>query len=285
MALSRQADKKTLQLFRASHRLFSGKLSAAQQLQEVTIDLDPSNSKKVQAFYDKMPITVKTFEKWKREAAEINVATFEIGDDLTMAFDGVMQDPPEYTLEDVYEDFISTEAIDEIKNLESKIAHLKVVDVRRLAEDAAQDFASWEQFANNATFIGTTATSCAGVWGVLAVGVALSNPVGATVVGFSALSVVAFEFALGLNRSRRNKEGKLNMRDKALILEDICESTRRDVQLLDEIGGHAGNIAKCQQKVKKHGRINDSQRVMIIYHARKMKEACLRYMEREIKDE
>ena len=281
MALSRQADKKTLQLFRASHRLFSGKLSAAQQLQEVTIDLDPSNSKKVQAFYDKMPDTLKAFVKWKRGAAKITVATFEIGDDLTMAFDGVMQDPPEYTLEDVYEDFISTEAIDKIKNLESEIAHLKVVDVRRLAEDAAQDFASWEQFAKHATIIGTTATSYAGLFGMLAA----ATPVGAAVVGISALSVVAFEFALGSNRSTRNKEGKVNMMGKALKLGDICESTRRDVQLLDEIGGHASNIAKCQQKVKKHGRINDSQRVMIIYHARKMKEACLRYMEREIKDE
>ena len=281
MDLSKQADKKTPQLFRASHRLFSGELSASQQLQEVTIDLDPSNSKKVQAFYDKMPDTLKTFVKWKREAAKINVATFEIGDDLTMAFDGVMQDSPEYTLEDVYEDFISTEAIDKIKNLESKIAHLKVVYVRRLAEDAAQDFASWEQFANHATIIGTIATSYAGVLGMLAA----ATPVGATVVGVSALYAVAFEFALGSNISTRNRKGKLNMMDRALVLRDICESTRRDVQLLDEIGGHASNIAKCQQDVKKHGRINDLQRVIIIYHARKMKEACLRYMEREIKDE
>ena len=282
MSLSKQADKKTPQLFRASHRLFSGELSASQQLQEVTIDLDPSNSKKVQVFYDMMPDTLKTFVKWKREAAKITVETFEIGDDLFMAFDGVMQDPPEYTLEDVYEDFISTEAIDKIKNLESEIAHLKVVDVRRLAEDAAQDFASWEQFAKHATIIGTTATSYAGLFGMLAA----ATPVGAAVVGISALSVVAFEFALGSNRSTRNKEGKVNMMGKALKLGDICESTRRDVQLLDEIGGHASNIAKCQQDVKEQGLIDDLQRLMsIIYYARKMKEASLRYIERDIKDE
>ena len=128
--------------------------------------------------------------------------------------------------------------------------------------------------------------SCrAGVWGVL-MGLLMSNPVGAAVVGVSALSAVVFEFALGSNISTRNRKGKLNMMDRALVLRDICESTRRDVQLLDEIGGHASKIAKCQQDAKEQGLIDDLQRLMsIIYYARKMKEACLRYMERDIKDE
>ena len=112
MALSKQADKKTFQLFRESHCLFSGELSAAQKLQEVTIFLDPSNSKEVQAFYNNMPDTVETFVKWKRDAARITAATSQIGDDLIMAFDGLKQDPPEYTEEEVCEEFISTKAID-----------------------------------------------------------------------------------------------------------------------------------------------------------------------------
>ena len=96
---TKQEDKKTLQLFRESHSLFSGKLSVAQQ----------SKSREVQAFYDEMPDTVKTFVKWKKEAERITRETSEIGDDLIMAFDGLKQDPPEYTEEEVYEDFMSTE--------------------------------------------------------------------------------------------------------------------------------------------------------------------------------
>ena len=284
MALSKQADKKTFQLFRESHCLFSGELSAAQKLQEVTIFLDPSNSKEVQAFYNNMPDTVETFVKWKRDAARITAATSQIGDDLIMAFDGLKQDPPEYTEEEVCEEFISTKAIDKIKNLESEIVHFKVIDAGKLAQDAARDFSWWEQFANDATEIGTAATSCAGV-GVLTAFIALSNPVGAGVVTSLALAAVTLELVLGSNRSWRNKKGKLNLADRALLVSDICESIRRDVRLLDEMGVYASNIAKCQEKVQTRGRINNLQRDKIIKSAGKMKDACDRYTKRENKNE
>ena len=258
--------------------------SAARQLQAKTIFLDPSNSTEVKVFYDEMPDALKTFIKWKREAARITVATSEIGGFLTMAFDGLKQDPPEYTEEEVYEDFISTEAIDEIKNLKSEIAHFKVIDVGKLAQDAARDFSWWEQFTTDATEIGTAATSCAGAGGVL-VAAALANPVGVAVVGASAIVAVSFQLALGWNRSTRYKEGKVNLRDIALIVSDICESIRKDVQLLDEMGVYASNIAKCQEKVQNAGRINKLQRDKIIKSAIKMKEACRQYKEREIQDE
>ena len=262
----------------------AGKLNAAQQLQEMTVFLDPRNSKAVREFYDKMLDTVQTFVKWKRDAARITVNNSEIGEYLIRSFDGLKQDSPEYTEEEVYEDFISTKTIDEIKTLESEIAQFKVLDAVKLAQDAAQDFKRWERCANDATTLGTTVTSCVGVWGVLT-GLAVSNPVGATVVGVSALSAVTFQFLLGSNRSARNKKCKLNLADKALLLSDICESIRRDVLLLDEIGGHASKIAICQERIKKHGRINNLQRDKIIISAKKMKEACDRYMKREIKGE
>ena len=153
------------------------------------------------------------------------------------------------------------------------------VDAVKLAQDAAIDFALLERSANDATTIGTTVTSCAGVGGVLT-GIAMSNPVGAAVVGASALVAATFQLALGWNRSTRYKKGKLNMRDRALLVNDICESIRSDVLLLDEIGVYASNIAKCQERVKKHGRIKILQRDKIINYAMKMKEAFDRYMKR-----
>ena len=283
---TKQEDKKTLQLFRESDRLVSsGKLSASQKLQEMTIDLDPSNSKEVRAFYDEMPDTVKTFVKWEREAERITLETSEIGESLIMALDGLKQDPPKYTEQEVYEDFMSTERIDKIKNLQSETAHFKAIDAGKLAQDAARDFSWWEQFANDATEIGTTATGCAGAAGVLVAGAALANPVGIGVVGSSALVVLTFQLLIGFNRSWRNKKGKLNLRDKALIISDICESIRRYVQLLDKIGVYASNIAKCQEKVQTSGEINNLQRDKIIKSAKKMKEACNQYLGREIQDE
>ena len=219
-----------------------------------------------------MPDTVRTFAKWKREAAIITVVTSQIGDDLIMAFDALMQDPPEFTEEEVYEDFISTKRIDEIKNLQSESALFKVLDAVKLAQDAAQDFALLERSANYATTIGTAVTSC------VLTGLAVSNPVGAAVFGASALSAVTFQLALGSNISTRNKKGKLNMRNKALQVINICESIRSDVLLLDEIGVYASNIVKYQERVKKHGRIKNLQRDKILNSAKKMKEACDRYM-------
>ena len=176
------------------------------------------------------------------------------------------------------------QSITKIKNLESEIVHFKVIDAGKLAQDAARDFSWWEQFANDATEIGTAATSCAGVGGVLTA-VALANPVGAAVVGGSALAAVTFELVLGSNRSWRNKKGKLNLADRALLVSDICESIRRDVRLLDEMGVYASNIAKCQEKVQTRGRINNLQRDKIIKSAGKMKDACDRYTKRENKNE
>ena len=279
-----QADMNALQALGESRRLVCQE-SAARQLQAKTIFLDPSNSTEVKVFYDEMPDALKTFIKWKREAARITVATSEIGGFLTMAFDGLKQDPPKYTEEEVYEDFISTERIDEIKKLESEIGHFKLIDAGKLAQDAARDFSWWEQFANDATTIGTAATSCAGAGGVLVAAAALANPVGAAVVGVSAIVAVSFELAFGWNRSTSYKEGKINLRDIVLIVSDICESIRRDVQLLDKMGVYASNIAKCQEKVQTRGRINNLQRDKIIKSAKKMKEVCDRYMEREIQDE
>ena len=283
--MARQEEERTLEVFRESHSLLSGELSAAQQLREVTIALDPSKSREVEAFRDGMPDTVKTFVKWKTEAARITVATSEIGDFLTMAFDGLKQDPPEYTEEEVYEDFISTEKIDKIKEMESEIVHFKAIDAVKLAQDAARDFSWWEQFANDATEIGTAATSCAGAAGVLVAAAALANPVGVAVVGSSAVVAVTFQLVIGFNQSRRNKKGKLNLRDRAMLISDLCESIGRDARLLDEMGVYASNIAKCQEKVQKRGQINNLQRDKIIKSAKKMKEACDRYMEREILDE
>ena len=273
-----KADMNALQALGESRRLVCQE-SAAKRLQEVTIFLDPSNSTEVKAFYDEMPDALKTFIKWKREAARITVATFEIGDLLTMAFDGLKQDPPKYTEEEVYEDFISTERIVEIKNLESEVVHFKLIDAGKLAQDAARYFSWWEQFANDATAIGTTATSCAGAGGVL-VPAALANPVGAA-VGGSAIVLAFFQLAFGWNRSTRYKKGKINLRNAALTVSDICESTQRDVQLLDKMGVYASNIAKCQEKVQARGRINNLEKDIIIKSAKKMKEACDRYMERE----
>ena len=280
--MARQEEERALEVFRASHRLFSGELSAEQQLREVTIFLDPSKSREVQAFRDEMPDTVKTFVKWKTEALKITVETSEIGESLIMAFDGLKQDPPKYTEEEVYEDFMSTEKIDKIKKLESETAHFKAIDAVKLAQDAARDFSWWEQFANDATEIGTTATGCAGAAGVLVAGAALANPVGIGVVGSSALVVLTFQLLIGFNRSWRNKKGKLNLRDRAMLVSDICESIRRDVRLLNEMGVYASNIAKCQEKVQTRGRINNLQRDKIVKSAKKMKEACDRYTEREI---
>ena len=108
----------------------------------------------------------------------------------------------------------------------------------------------------------------------------MSNPVGATVVGVSALSTAAF----GWNRSRRNKKGKLNLADKALLVSDICESIRSDVLLLDKMGAHASKIAKCQERVKKREQIDKLQRDKIIISARKMKEVCDWYLETKSED-
>ena len=276
----RQEDKKTSQLFKQSQSLASDKPSASKQLREVTVFLDSSKRKEVQAFRDEMPDTVKTFAKWKREAVWMTLDTSEIGESLTMAFEDLKQDSPEYTEEEVFEDFTSTETIDKIKKLESEIAHFKLIDAVTLAQDAARDFSWWEQLANDATTISTAATSCAGAGVALVKLLALANPAGAQVVAISTLSAVAFEFLLGWNRSARNKKGKLNLRDSALLVSDICESIRRDVQLLDEMGVYARNIAKCQEKVQKAGRVNKLQRDKIIKSAKKMKEACDRYMER-----
>ena len=153
------------------------------------------------------------------------------------------------------------------------------VDAVKLAQDAAIDFALLERSANDATTIGTTVTSCAGVGGVLT-GIALANPVGAAVVGASALYAVALQLTLGSIRSTRNKIGQLEMRDKALLVNVICESIRNDVLLLDEIGVYASNIVKCQNRVKKHGQIKNLQRDKILNSAMKMREACDQYMER-----
>ena len=276
----KQEDKKTSQLFKQSQSLASDKPSASKQLREVTVFLDSSKRKEVQAFRDEMPDTVKTFAKWKREAAWMTLDTSAIGESLTMAFEDLKQDSPEYTEEEVFEDFTSTETIDKIKKLESEIAHFKVIDAVTLAQDAARDFAWWEQLENDATTIGIAATSCAGAGVALVKLLALANPAGAQVVAISTLSAVVFEFLLGWNRSARNKKDKLNLRDSALLVSNICESIRRDVQLLDEMGVYASNIAKCQEKVQKAGRVNKLQRDKIIKSANKMKEACDRYMER-----
>ena len=239
----KQEDKKTFELFKCCRAAPGSDY------------ISPSKSKEVQAFYDNVPDAVKTLDNWKREAVRITVETSQIGDDLIMAFDGLKQDPPQYTEEEVYEYFISTERIDGIKNLQSESALFKVLDAVKLAQDAAQDFALLERSANDAT-------SCAGVGGVLT-GLALANPVGAAVVGVSA--------------STRSKIGKLDMRDKALLVNDICESIRSDVLLLDEIGVYASNIVKYQERVKKHGRIKNLQRDKILNSAKKMKEACHQY--------
>ena len=274
------ADKKPLQVLKESCRVVH-KDSAAKQLHEVTLFLDPKKNKAVKEFHDKMPDTVKALDSWKREAANITVATSQLGDFLTMEFEGLMADPPEFTEEEVYEDFISTKTNDEIKKLESESAHFKVIDAVTLARDAGQDLLWWQQLANNDTTLRDIAiTSWAGVGGMLAA-LTLANPVGATVVGVSALSAITLRFWLGWDRSTNTGEGSArDLMDRALLVSDICESIRRDVRLLDEIGVHASNIAKCQEKVQKARLVNRLQRQKIIISARKMKEACDRYIKK-----
>ena len=279
MAKQQEDEKKLDKFLGASHSLFSGKLSVTQQLREVIRSLDPSNMKAVKEFRDEMPDTVKTFVKWKREAARITIATSELSDLLFMSFDGLKQDPPKYTEEEVYEDFLSTETINEIKKLESETVHFKLIDTVKLAQDAAQDFALLERHVNDVTTLYTAATSCVGVGGVLTELALMSNPVEAAVAGASALSSATIQSAVGSNVSTSIEKCKLNMEDKALLVRDICESIRRDVRLLDEMGTHASKIAKCQETMKRRGQIDNLQRDKIIISARKMKEACERYME------
>ena len=99
------ADKKPLQVLKESCRAVR-KDSAAKQLHEVTLFLNPKKNKAVKEFHDKMPDTVKALDSWKREAANITVATSQLGDFLTMEFEGLMADPPKFTEEEVYEDFM-----------------------------------------------------------------------------------------------------------------------------------------------------------------------------------
>ena len=272
-----QAEGRIRQAFEAAQNLGPGQQSSkAQELREVTLDLDPSDSEAVRLFYDHMPNAVREFDEWKREAARLVIKTSQAGSFLTMAFTS------KYTDNEIYDDFISESFTNEMERLRSEIAHNKVIDGMKLAQDAARNFAWWQKFHGEASSNLATVTSLAGVTSIVA-GAALELPL-LLAAGPVAVPVVAFQLWFGWDRVARNKEGKINLRDAALTLSDITESIQQDIRLLDEIGVYVANVATCQQKVRRAGRFNNLQKDKIVISARKMEEASNRYTQRDKTD-